>query len=99
MLKLNTKNFLIALREMPVSDPAQNELVGQKYLLEKFALPLLNGRTVRLNELDFDAFDVDDIDELEERACSMAYNIAPVFSIYDAVLAAQPVVVTTVRFV
>ena len=59
-LKLLSMRFSQMKDELPVSIEGVN-----KYLLEKILRPCLNGGAVFLRDIDYEAFDVDDIDQLE----------------------------------
>ncbi len=36
------------------------------YLIDKILVPSMNGETIRLRDIDFDAFDAEDVDDLME---------------------------------
>ena len=60
-LKLLSTRFSQAKDEPSVSDGGVN-----RYLLEQVLRPNLEGDLLRLGEIDFDAFDADDVPALEE---------------------------------
>lgn len=63
-MKLNLK--LLAARFFQAKDepPAPEDSIN-RYLLESVLRPNLNGDTLYLGDIDFDAFDVDDVSALE----------------------------------
>ena len=60
-LKLLATRFSQAKEELPVSEEGVN-----RYLLEQVLRPNLEGDLLRLGDIDFDAFDADDVPALEE---------------------------------
>lgn len=60
-LKLLATRFSQAKDEPPVPTEGVNP-----YLLENILLPCMNNETVRLRDIDFAAFDTEDVDGLEE---------------------------------
>ena len=64
-MKLDLK--LLALRFSQAKDepPAPAEGVNP-YLLEKILLPYMNGESILLRDIDYSAFDVEDIEPLAE---------------------------------
>lgn len=60
-LKLLSMRFSQMKNEPPVSTGGVNP-----YLLEKILLPCMNGDTILLRDIDYDAFDVEDIEMLAE---------------------------------
>ncbi len=60
-LKLLSMRFSQMKNEPPVSTGGVNP-----YLLEKILLPCMNGGTVYLRDIDYHAFDMEDIDLLEK---------------------------------
>ncbi len=60
-LKLLATRFFQAKDEPPVSDEGVN-----RYLLENVLRPNLEGNLLRLGDIDFDAFDADDVSALED---------------------------------
>lgn len=60
-LKLLSMRFSQAKDELPVPTDGVNP-----YLLEKILLPCMNGGSVLLRDIDCDAFEVEDVDELEK---------------------------------
>ncbi len=60
-LKLLSMRFSQAKDEPPVPTEGVNP-----YLLEKILLPCMDGGTIRLRDIDYKAFNVEDIDPLEE---------------------------------
>ena len=59
-LKLLSMRFSQIKDELPVPTEGVNE-----YLLEKILRPCLNGGAVYLRDIDYEAFNVEDIDQLE----------------------------------
>ena len=59
-LKLLSTRFSQAKDEPPVPTNGVN-----KYLLEKILLPSMSDKAVYLRDIDFDAFDIEDVDVLE----------------------------------
>jgi len=69
MLKINIKQLVSAMREaptctLPTSLPEMTE--GTSYLFDKVYCCLSVGDEVRLSDLDFAAFDVDDVSCLND---------------------------------
>jgi GTP1/Obg family GTP-binding protein len=65
MLTINIKRVVDALSNAPVfTPPAINS--GVKYIQEKISDRLASGKEVRLSEIDFSAFVLEDIDEIQE---------------------------------
>lgn len=60
-LKLLATRFSQAKDELFVSDDGVN-----RYLLEQVLRPNLNGESLYLGDIDFDAFDGEDVSELED---------------------------------
>lgn len=60
-LTLLSMRFSQAKDEPPVPTNGVNG-----YLLQKILLPCMNGENIRLRDIDYDAFEVEDVDELEE---------------------------------
>lgn len=60
-LKLLSMRFSQTKDEPPVSTKEVNS-----YLLEKILLPCMNNGTVYLRDIDYEAFEAEDIDQLEE---------------------------------
>ena len=59
-LKLLSRRFSQMKNEPPVPTEGINS-----YLLEKILLPCMNNGTIYLRDIDYDAFDIEDIDFLE----------------------------------
>ena len=60
-LKLLATRFFQAKDEPPVPDDGVN-----RYLLEQVLRPNLEGQLLRLGDIDFDAFDTDDVSALKD---------------------------------
>lgn len=60
-LKLLSMRFSQAKDEPPVPTDGVNG-----YLLQKILLPCMNGGSVLLRDIDYEAFEVEDVDEVEE---------------------------------
>ncbi len=60
-LKLLATRFFQAKEEPPVPEDGVN-----RYLLEYVLRPNLEGNLLRLGDIDFDAFDADDVPALED---------------------------------
>jgi hypothetical protein len=67
-LNLLSMRFSQAENEPPVPTDGVNE-----YLLEKILLPCMNGDTILLRDIDYDAFDVEDIETLAEYHDALAH--------------------------
>lgn len=82
MITVSIRNLVEAIREADAfSLPEMND--GVSYLYDKVYSRMSKGHDVRLSELDFDAFDVDDIDSFNnlhtdvfEKNCYAADGIA-----------------------
>lgn len=59
-LELLSMRFSQAKDEPPIPTDGVNG-----YLLQKILLPCMNGENVRLRDIDYNAFDVEDVDMLE----------------------------------
>lgn len=62
-MKLDLKRLADLLSQQEDNDSVSKEGVND-YLLNKILFPCVNGETVRLSDIDFDAFDVEDVDTL-----------------------------------
>ncbi len=67
-LKLLSMRFSQAENEPPAPTEGVNS-----YLLEKILLPCMNGDTILLRDIDYDAFDVEDIETLAEYHDELAH--------------------------
>lgn len=67
-LKLLATRFSQAKDEPPVPTEGVNP-----YLLENILLPCMNGDTILLRDIDYDAFDVEDIETLAEYHDELAH--------------------------
>lgn len=64
-MKLDLKLLSMRFSQARNEPPAPTEGVNA-YLLEKILLPCMNGGKILLQDIEFDSFEVKDIDELEE---------------------------------
>ena len=64
-MKMDLKLLSMRFSQMKDEPPVPTEGVN-KYLLEKILRPCLNGGAVFLQDIDYEAFDVADIDQLED---------------------------------
>ncbi len=64
-MKLDLKLLSIRFSQMKNEPPVPTESINS-YLLEKILLPCMNGGKILLQDIEFDSFEVKDIDELEE---------------------------------
>ena len=64
-MKLNLKLLATRFSQAKEEPPASEEGVN-RYLLEQVLRPNLAGKLLRLGDIDFDAFDADDVPTLEE---------------------------------
>ena len=88
MPKLDLSGFLNDLDKLPSTQRLLDNL-GESYILKNVLLPLMEDQTVSLHDLDFDAFDSDDIyilarrcEEADDRCsshplCKYAINTDP----------------------
>ena len=58
--------YFIACGYFPVPEPPVPQDGINTYLLEKVLMPALDSKDIYLKDIDFTAFDVDDIDKLED---------------------------------
>lgn len=57
---------LLSMRFSQTKDEPPIPTAGvNSYLLQKILLPCMNGESVRLRDIDYDAFEVEDVDTLE----------------------------------
>lgn len=63
-MKLDLKLLSMRFSQMKNEPPVPTEGINS-YLLEKILLPCMNNGTVYLQDIEYDAFDVEDIDLLE----------------------------------
>ena len=63
-MKLDLKLLSMRFSQMKDEPPVPTDHVNQ-YLLEKILQPCLNGGAIFLRDIDYEAFDVEDIDQLE----------------------------------
>ena len=64
-MKLDLKLLAIRFSQAKDEPPAPAEGVNP-YLLEKILLPYMNGESILLRDIDYSAFDVEDIEPLAE---------------------------------
>lgn len=64
-MKVDLKLLSMRFSQMKDEPPVPTEGVNS-YLLEKILLPCMNGGRILLQNIDFDSFEVEDVDELEE---------------------------------
>lgn len=86
-MKLNLK--LLATRFSQTKDgPPVSEDGVNRYLLEQVLRPNLEGDLLRLGEIDFDAFDADDVPALEDyydRLCQASQDLSQFAQTLDRV--------------
>lgn len=63
-MKLDLKLLSMRLSQVKNEPPVPTDSVNG-YLLQKILLPCMNGESIRLRDIDYDAFDIEDVDELE----------------------------------
>lgn len=63
-MKLDLKLLSMRFSQAEEEPPAPTDGVNP-YLLEKILLPCMNGEEVLLQDIDYEAFEVEDIDDLE----------------------------------
>ncbi len=63
-MKLDLKLLSVSLSQLEDEPPVPIDGVDP-YLLEKVLRPCMDGADIRLRDMDFDAFDAEDIDVLE----------------------------------
>ncbi len=64
-MKLDLKLLSMRLSQVKDEPPVPTDGVNS-YLLEKILLPCMNGGSVLLRDIDYGAFEVEDVDALEE---------------------------------
>lgn len=64
-MKLNLNRLAIRFSQAEDSPPVSDDGVN-RYLLEQVLRPNLEGELLRLGDIDFDAFDADDVPALED---------------------------------
>jgi len=64
-MKLDLKLLSTRFSQAEDESPASTEGVTP-YLLKEILLPSLNGKTLRLKDIDYEAFDLEDIEPLED---------------------------------
>lgn len=99
MLKLDMAAFVNAVRDLPECLPEEYRPFGTAYLTKHVVLPFLHGDDVSLRELDFDAFDEDDIRSLWTQTRNAAKGIAPILRLYQPMLSAPVETTCAVRFI
>ncbi|MBS6639798.1 MAG: hypothetical protein KH295_01950 [Clostridiaceae bacterium] len=60
MLRLDLKGFVRALETTPELETNGAPLLGEGYLTECIALPFLMGKYISFQDIDFEAFDLED---------------------------------------
>jgi len=65
-MTINLKQLVSGLRNAEAVELPAEEYPVSPYLVESLANPLLAGREMKLGDLDYSAFDFDDLDELSE---------------------------------
>ena len=65
MLTISVKQFVEALAVAPAYKPPELN-AGSQYIQEKIADRLISGNKVRLSEINFESFDLEDINALQK---------------------------------
>lgn len=102
MLKLNVASFIDALEEAEGYESYESQecrFTSSAYLNSHVVMPLLRGSEVRLDELDFDAFDFEDTINLMEYGIELSKNPYKLRSFLLPILEASPMANRNVRFV
>ena len=73
-MRLDLKLLAMRLSQKKAEPTISQERVNS-YLLEKILTPALNRADIYLGDIDFNAFDVDDVDELEHYY-NRLYNVS-----------------------
>lgn len=70
-MKLDLKLLSIRFSQAKDEPPVPTEGVNP-YLLGQILLPCMNGKTIKLQDIDYEAFDVDDIEDLANYYCKLS---------------------------
>lgn len=92
-LKLLSMRFSQAKDEPPVPTDGVN-----KYLLEKILLPCMNGTTILLRDIDYDIFDIEDVDLLEKYYNDLSRAGGKLFQLMETMRNLPPQAQKTRRF-
>lgn len=68
------------------------------YLIDKILFPCMNGETIRLCDIDFNAFDAEDVEELEGFYGRMTASVHELEKVLAAMSTASPVAANSRRF-
>lgn len=99
MLKLDMAAFVNTVRDLPECPPEEYRPIGTAYLAQHVVLPFLYGDDVSLRELDFGAFDEDDIRSLWQQSTDAAEFTASILRLYQPMLSARAQTARAVRFI
>ena len=90
MITVSTKQLVSAIEEAePFSLPDMNE--GASYLYNELYRRLSEGAELHLSEIDFDRFELDDIDSIRELHADFEENEGKAFSLIRALRDILPV--------
>ena len=99
MLRFDLKGFVRALETAPDQENRDEPLFGEGYLTERIALPLLMGKYISLQDVDFDAFDPEDARAMYYR-CEEADRLGgSLLQLYQPAVYTKPVPQPQITFV
>lgn len=98
MLKLNVKKLTEAIAGLEAYAPLENN-TGVKYLYEMLYIPMANNGRIRLCDIDFDAFTLDDIGEFEDYYDNKVYLHGNMTNHMSSKLRALQPVASKTRFI
>lgn len=75
------------------------EPTGTDYLLKHIALPLLNGEDILIQDIDFEAFDEDDVRVMRQRCEEMSGDMDISLPIFRTLCSGRPLAEKNVEFV
>ena len=98
MAKLDLSAFITAVADLPSAERLSDDLIGESYLVKWVLIPLINGETVSIDDLDFNKFDQTCIHTLIER-CEEADQNCSALPLYQQALNTRPAVQSDCDFV
>lgn len=81
-MKLDLKQLSIRFSQMEDEPPVPTDGVNP-YLLEQILLPCMNNETVCLRDINFDAFDAEDVDLLERYYDRLGKEVGKLWQLMD----------------
>lgn len=96
-MKLDLKQLSMRLSQAKDEPPVPTDGVN-KYLLEKILLPCMSGTTILLRDIDYDIFDIEDVDLLEKYYNELSRAGGRLFQLMETMRNLSPQAQKTRRF-